>query len=671
MNEHLRTGLPLLDEALDTIGRDIKEVAPKLRPKTGQARAPRGGQTASQKTAPVVDKRWTLLDVHLVATVGVLVGAVILRALDKSGQAFAVAGGWGAYLIVLPYLLVTRRARRDEIAQVALVSVRALKTDPRFIAPKNNKWRFRRLLLTDAYRGRVHFADHDVLNDRAAQKRVADAFWLAFHARVTFPETAKKPYFDWEETGRQAEPAAIPDEEPAAHDDTHAEVCVKIEDGLREDWKVGPKLSLTVRVDAVDELGPVAFVVEYPSKVKDQSDDVRLALVDKVAAKAGHRWTGDWDTENNRVVVRRRPPLPDRIENPMGSADDPGQGLPWHVIPFGVAEGGGLACLDFKKEPHALISGRTRRGKTVVARTIMLRSAANGLRVLGIDPKQVEFDGYQAIEGIEVYDEDEANIAAVEALHAEMKRRYSKKRQRIARLDSHQPIVAVVDEYQEFVEVANRIWKAEGNKGEHPVIDDAQSIVRLGAAANIFLIFLTQRSDASWFSGLLRENLGWRAGVGRLSAEASRMLGLRGRGQDVPGIKGRTTYLGPDGEIEEAQAYWTPNPGAEDLTDADRALLDRLMAWCKKRKPWPKPEANSAAADAPVDTGPTIVDIDELNLMLDDQDRIDVIDCESLEELTVVAVDEPNLITYLLEDGTKAAIGVDDNARFELRGESS
>ncbi|MBT0771777.1 hypothetical protein KIH74_22745 [Kineosporia sp. J2-2] len=682
MNKELRTGIPPLDDFVDGVVDTVKELLPKrsgqkTKP-AGQAGGRRGGQAAGQKNASRPAVGWTVVDIHLVATVAVLAGAVALRWVDMSGWAWTLAGAWAGYLLVAGWWLLTVRRRAVERAEVLSLAVRAVKADPRFVTAKRVRWGWQHGLRADIRAARVHFPDVEAMNDPGTRKRVAEMFWQALHAEVEFPDHALHPYFDWWVAEGPSEPTdePMPAEEPA--EGQHEALTGRIAEGLRTSLKVPAKDrdKVSVSVEAADKEGPLRIRVEYPDSVKDESDEFAPAVVAKVTAKGpkGMRWRAEPDTQANVMVLHRRPPMPSKIDNPMGSTNDPGRGLPWHVIPIAREETGRPAVIDLKKNPHTLFVGKTRTGKTVSARTFMLGAARNGFDVPAVDPKQIEFDGLEVVPGITVYADDEANVVAVETVHAEMKRRYRLKHEQKVRLDSHRPILLTIDEYQEFCEVALALHLEEGGRGkEAPVVGMVKSIARLGAAANIFLLLLTQRSDADWFSGVLRENMGNRGAWGRLSMEASRMVfGSSNVGRDVPSIKGRGNYLNPDGEIVEIQSYWTPNPEDDNLAVPDRELMDQLLAACQNRAPWG--DVTEAAPAVPAENGPIGLGLDELALMLEDEEFVWVLDDQG-EAFKVVEVgtnqdDEPE-ITHELGDGSREVVGVDEWIRFELRGESS
>lgn len=327
---------------------------------------------------------------------------------------------------------------------------------------------------------------------------------------------------------------------------------------------------------------PDDFTVRYGGTgFEDHKDDRRLELVAYLGGKLGARLLPTWDAPNDTVRLRKRPDLPRMVEHPGFDAS-----RPWHKIPIGAH-----TVLDLKVTSHILITGVTNSGKTVVIRDIIEAFIDSGRRGkakvrLG-DPKMIELLGFRELAGVDTVattDEELWDLAL--DTKAEMDRRYSAFRDRGVRLDSHEPLLLVVDEYEEYVRRMKAYWPTLDKEDplakrpgmENPALEAMKSVLAMARKGHIHVVIGTQRPDASWFGGSARDNLQGRVGVGRLTQDAARMaFGSSEHGRDVPAeAKGRITVQNGNNEVFEDQAYWVPDRIDDPLSPADEAILERL-----------------------------------------------------------------------------------------------
>ncbi len=326
---------------------------------------------------------------------------------------------------------------------------------------------------------------------------------------------------------------------------------------------------------------PADFTVRYSGTgFEDHKDDKRLELVSYLSGKLGARLVPAWDAANDTVRLRRRPDLPARVEHPGFAAD-----RPWFVIPLGER-----AAINLKVTSHVLITGVTNSGKTVVIRSIIEAfidsGRRHGAKVRLGDPKMIELLGFRGLAGVEeIATSDEELWDLALDTKAEMDRRYTAFRDRGVPLDSHDPMLLVIDEYEEYVRRMKAYWPTLDKEDplakkpgmENPALEAMKSVLAMARKGHIHVVIGTQRPDAAWFGGSARDNLQGRVGVGRLTGDAARMaFGSSEFGRDVPATaKGRITVQNGDEEVFEDQAYWVPDR-IEDLRVADLAILDRL-----------------------------------------------------------------------------------------------
>lgn len=167
---------------------------------------------------------------------------------------------------------------------------------------------------------------------------------------------------------------------------------------------------------------------------------------------------------------------------------------------------------DLAKMPHLLVAGQTGSGKSVMINTILTsllyRNSPSDLKLILVDPKQVELKPYDDIPHLltPVIVEPEKCISALKWATAEMERRYRTlsevNKRNIAEYNSLKKeegmpyIVIVIDELADLMMMAAR--------------DVEALIVRLAQkarAVGIHLVLATQRPSVDVITGLIKANV--------------------------------------------------------------------------------------------------------------------------------------------------------------------
>ncbi len=184
--------------------------------------------------------------------------------------------------------------------------------------------------------------------------------------------------------------------------------------------------------------------------------------------------------------------------------------------PLGIAVGKDIAgtpivgALD--KMPHLLVAGQTGSGKSVMINalltSLLYRNSPSDLKLILVDPKQVEMAPYQDIPHLltPVITEPEKCISALKWAVAEMERRYrtlaENKKRNIAEYNNVMKeegmpyIVIVIDELADLMMMAAR--------------DVEALIVRIAQkarAVGIHLVLATQRPSVDVITGLIKANI--------------------------------------------------------------------------------------------------------------------------------------------------------------------
>lgn len=184
--------------------------------------------------------------------------------------------------------------------------------------------------------------------------------------------------------------------------------------------------------------------------------------------------------------------------------------------PLGFAIGRDIAgkaiVADLAKMPHLLVAGQTGSGKSVMVNTfltsLLYRNSPADLKLILVDPKQVEMAPYQDIPHLltPVINEPEKCISALKWAVAEMERRLRTMAEvgkrnigeynNLKKEEGMPYIVIVIDELADLMMMAAR--------------DVEALIVRLAQkarAAGIHLVLATQRPSVDVITGLIKANV--------------------------------------------------------------------------------------------------------------------------------------------------------------------
>lgn len=258
--------------------------------------------------------------------------------------------------------------------------------------------------------------------------------------------------------------------------------------------------------------------------------------------------------------------------------------------------GGKIVVADLAKMPHMLIAGSTGSGKSVCINDLILsmvyKSAPQDLRLILVDPKQVELSVYSKLPHLlipVVTDPKKASGALRWAVN-EMTLRYKKFSERgtrdLVRYNEQQEeesnrlprIVVIIDELADLMMVA-----------PDEVEDSICRVAQLGRAAGIHLIVATQRPSADVITGLIKANIPSRAAFAVSSAIDSRIIldtsgaeKLLGRGDCLfhPNGASKPTRLQAafvsDEEVQRVMDYFESKNGGEP--QFDKQIIEDMTA---------------------------------------------------------------------------------------------
>lgn len=194
------------------------------------------------------------------------------------------------------------------------------------------------------------------------------------------------------------------------------------------------------------------------------------------------------------------------------------QAQEWQEIkgPLGFAIGkdisGKAVAADLDRMPHLLVAGQTGSGKSVMINTILTsllyRNSPSDLKLILVDPKQVELKPYDDIPHLltPVITEPEKCISALKWAVAEMERRYK----------------ALADAGKRNIAEYNNVKQGEGMPYIVIVIDELADLMMMAArdvealivriaqkarAVGIHLVLATQRPSVDVITGLIKANV--------------------------------------------------------------------------------------------------------------------------------------------------------------------
>ncbi len=348
---------------------------------------------------------------------------------------------------------------------------------------------------------------------------------------------------------------------------TLAEFGIEVE---MEGANVGPRVTqYTMRPPAGVNL----------SKILARDKELALNLaVDKIRIEApipGTRSVGVEIPNARSADVRMRGVLE---SNEWKKSSDP--------LTFAVGKdiSGRAVVANLAKMPHLLIAGTTGSGKSVMTNTLisslLYRNAPSDMKLIIVDPKQVEMAQYQDIPHLltPIITQTEKALSAMKWAVGEMERRYTlmaeEKVKNIADYNAKMAkstdpekegkmpyIVIIIDEMADLMMMA-------GKDLEMLIVRIAQK----GRAAGIHLVLATQRPEVKVITGLIKANIPGRIAFAVGSQMDSRIMLDQGGAEKLLG-KGDMLLLTTEmmGKPRRIQGAWASDEDISKVTDFLRA----------------------------------------------------------------------------------------------------
>jgi len=346
-----------------------------------------------------------------------------------------------------------------------------------------------------------------------------------------------------------------------------------------------PEAELRAQRTITDLLGAAAKITGHDLGAEGELArfTVRPIPTTKVASSGGYRakiertfsavhqgrWRCRWDLQRDQVTFELRPSFPPVIELPRAAVDpgkDPLRAYDKVEIRFGRDEDGHELVWRPAIDPNLMVVGAPGTGKTVLEHSVLVSVAQFGWPVWILDGKAIEFLGFRAWPNVQVVaSRVEEQVALITRAHEVMEHRYQLIVNGRASEDDFEPLMLFIDEWSDFR--ANLLaWyttaKGKGMPVKPAVLERVASIARKGRSARVHLLFATQRPDAEYFGGDMRDNFRMRISMGRLSAQGAMMMWMDpNTGTTVPrNVRGRATTINDDNRPVEVQTFFVPDP---------------------------------------------------------------------------------------------------------------
>ncbi len=308
----------------------------------------------------------------------------------------------------------------------------------------------------------------------------------------------------------------------------------------------------------------VGFRITHDVGAKLAARGYRIRVEKTLETMLPGRWRAHWDLEGDTVRFEVRPALPRQVWMPIPAPLDTAdvRGI---RIPYAVDEDGHEIAWLPGKVPHFLITGQTGAGKTSTARAVIAGVTRHGWPIWIADVKRIEFRDFRDWPNVQaVATGIEQIVAMIHAAHQVMSGRYQLVERGAARPSDFEPLFVFIDEYTEFINLL-RSWyatvKIKGDPSVPRTLDEVASLLRLGRTGRVHLVITGQRPDVALFgTGEMRDNLGQRASMGRLSPKGAEMMWeSASTGVSIPrGLIGRMTTTNDDGLPVEARGIPLP-----------------------------------------------------------------------------------------------------------------
>jgi len=261
---------------------------------------------------------------------------------------------------------------------------------------------------------------------------------------------------------------------------------------------------------------------------------------------------------------------------------------------------GDLVTADLARLPHLLIAGTTGSGKSVcmnaLIMSLMYNASPDEVKLIMVDPKQVEFTVYSGIPHllVPVVTDPLKAAGALGWAVSEMDKRYGRiSEQNVRDIDSYNNIAAMQDDLEHMPRVVVFIDELADLMMVAPsdVEDSIQRLTQKGRAAGIHLVVATQRPSVDVITGVIKSNLPGRIALSVASQIDSRTIinsagaeQLLGNGDMLFSVNGGNNAVRVQGcyvsdpELKKVVDFVKDKDASEGYDDGVWEEIDRFAA---------------------------------------------------------------------------------------------
>lgn len=360
--------------------------------------------------------------------------------------------------------------------------------------------------------------------------------------------------------------------------------------GAEWDSHEAERRSSPIRVRFRGDEQPCLVTAPLPPSWRASALEADRAELRERLSAWGSPWAVEMDPSSRRLRARLCEPLPTRWVIPsdrswewigkhkpsalalyLGEAQDAdtGEAFPLWWDPDAT-------------DPHALIGGKTKSGKSVGLRLLVAQAVARGWGVIIADPKGVDFVWAGRLPGVRYFPGVNCLDGLAEAV-GEMQERQGWLQRSLwtgaAGADEegdllkvpgqpYQPCLVIVDEAAEIAGLGDKDDKAQ-------TAERLSSLARLSRFVGMICAFATQRPDVKFLSGETKANLGTRVLYGSAGPTLTNMvldMASRDLAKLTAGVRGRGRAVITEGTALEFQGgFITPRTvkGLRGVLDDD------------------------------------------------------------------------------------------------------
>lgn len=347
--------------------------------------------------------------------------------------------------------------------------------------------------------------------------------------------------------------------------------------GTEWEHHVAEQRGAPIRTRFRDADQPCLVTAPLPSSWRASSLVTDRAELRERLSEWGSPWTVEMDSSRRRLRAALCEPLPTRWVVPQDRSwkwidQHKPSALALYLGEAQDADSGEAFPLWWdpdRTDPHALIGGKTKSGKTRGLMLIVAQAIARGWDVIIADPKGVDFVWAGRLPGVRYFPGKNCLDGLAEAV-GEMEERQSWLQRNLwSGADGadeegdllkvpgqpYRPCLVIVDEAAEMAGLGDKDDRAQ-------TAESLSSLARLSRFAGMVCAFATQRPDVKFLSGETKANLGTRVLYGSAGPTLTNMvldMAMRELSKLTANVRGRGRAVITEGTALEFQGgFITP-----------------------------------------------------------------------------------------------------------------